>query len=76
MTLEWTGEDPDNDALTYTVYIDTLDGLRDVNGTTTRLTYTQTIFEVTSNTVYYLGVKSSDGQNSSFTQVYAFRTAV
>jgi len=75
VTLQWTGEDPDNDALTYTVYIDTVDGLQDVNGTITDLTVTETTIQVTSNTVYYWRVKSSDGQNSSITQVYTFRTA-
>ena len=75
VTLKWSGEDPDNDALTYTVYIDTVDGLQDVNGTITDLTVTETTIQVTSNTVYYWRVKSSDGQNSSFTQVYTFRTA-
>jgi len=75
VTLKWSGEDPDNDALTYTVYIDTVDGLQDVNGTITDLTVTETTIQVTSNTVYYWKVKSSDGQNSSFTQVYTFRTA-
>jgi hypothetical protein len=73
VTLQWTGEDPDEDTLTYTVYIDTVDGLQDANGTITDLTVTETTYQVTSNTVYYWRVKSSDGQNSSFTQVYTFR---
>ncbi len=29
ITLKWSGEDPDEDTLTYTVYIDTVDGLQD-----------------------------------------------
>lgn len=73
VTLQWTGEDPDEDELTYTVYIDTIDGLQDANGTITGLTEAETTYEVTSGTVYYWRVKSSDGQNSSFTQVYTFR---
>ena len=75
VTLKWTGEDPDNDVLTYTVYIDTEDGLQDTNGTISGITETETTYEVTSGSVYYWRVKSSDGQNSSFTQVYTFRTA-
>jgi hypothetical protein len=73
VTLQWTGEDPDQDELTYTVYIDTVNGLQDANGTITDLTVTETTYQVKSNTVYYWRVKSSDGQNSSFTQVYTFR---
>jgi len=32
VTLKWSGEDPDENTLTYTVYIDTVDGLQDANG--------------------------------------------
>ena len=73
VTLKWSGEDPDEDTLTYTVYIDTVDGLQDANGTITGLTETETTYEVTLGLVYYWRVKSSDGQSSSFTQVYTFR---
>ena len=73
VTLQWSGEDPDEDTLTYTVYIDTVDGLQDANGTITGLTETETTYEVTSGSVYYWRVKSSDGQSSSFTQVFSFR---
>ena len=73
VTLQWSGEDPDEDTLTYTVYIDTVDGLQDANGTITGLTETETTYEVTLGLVYYWRVKSSDGQSSSFTQVYTFR---
>ena len=73
ITLKWSGEDPDEDTLTYTVYIDTVDGLQDTNGTITGLTETETTYEVTSGSVYYWRVKSSDGQSSSFTQVFSFR---
>lgn len=73
VTLKWSGEDPDEDILTYTVYIDTVDGLQDANGTITGLTETETTYEVTSGSVYYWRVKSSDGQSSSFTQVFSFR---
>ena len=73
VTLQWSGEDPDEDTLTYTVYIDTVDGLQDTNGTITGLTETETTYEVTSGSVYYWRVKSSDGQSSSFTQVFSFR---
>ena len=73
VTLKWSGEDPDEDTLTYTVYIDTVDGLQDANGTITDLTEKETTYEVTSGSVYYWRVKSSDGQSSSFTQVFSFR---
>ncbi|MCW1953612.1 MAG: hypothetical protein KIH80_005535 [Flavobacteriia bacterium] len=73
VTLQWNGEDPDGDELTYTVYIDTTDGFQDPEGTIKNLTVTETSFSVTSNTVYYWRVKSSDGTNSAFTQVYSFR---
>ena len=73
VTLQWSGEDPDEDTLTYTVYIDTVDGFQDANGTITGLNETETTYEVTSGTVYYWRIKSSDGNNSSFTQVLSFR---
>ena len=73
ITLQWTGEDPDQDVLTYTVYIDKVNGLQDTNGTITNLTKTEGNYQVTSNTVYYWRIKSSDGSSSSFTQVYSFR---
>jgi hypothetical protein len=73
ITLQWTGEDPDQDALTYIVYIDKVNGLQDTNGTITDLTATEVNYQVTTGTVYYWRVKSSDGSSSSFTQVYSFR---
>jgi uncharacterized repeat protein (TIGR02543 family) len=73
ITLQWTGEDPDQDTLVYTIYIDAIDGLQDTNGTIPNLTATEVNYQVTTGTVYYWRVKSSDGSSSSFTQVYSFR---
>lgn len=73
ISLQWYGEDPDGDALTYTIYIDTTDGFQDPEGTLKDLTNTEATYQVTSNTVYYWRIKSSDGSNSSFTQVYSFK---
>ena len=73
ITLKWTGEDPDGDPLTYTVFIDTTDGFQDPEGSIKDLANTEATYQVNNNTVYYWRVKSSDGTNSSFTQVYSFK---
>ena len=72
ISLSWSGEDPDGDALTYTVYMDQVDGLQEPVASS----ITETSLEVSAekDTVYYWRVKSSDGENSAFSQIYAFRT--
>ena len=72
ITLSWEAQDPDGDALVYSVYLDTVNGTQEEVATD----IDTLSFEVSveKDQVYYWRVKSSDGQNSSFSQVYGFRT--
>ena len=72
ISLNWSGEDPDGDALTYTVYMDQTDGLQEPIAT--NVSETSLEVDADKDSVYYWRVKSSDGENSAFSQIYAFRT--
>ena len=72
ITLTWEGQDPDADALKYSVFLDTVDGQQaavanDISVLTLEVS-------VAKETVYYWRVKSSDSNSSSFSQIYAFKT--
>lgn len=72
ITLTWEGQDPDADALKYSVFLDTVDGQQaavanDISVLTLEVS-------VAKDTVYYWRVKSSDSNSSSFSQIYAFKT--
>jgi len=73
VTIEWSGSDADNDSLTYTLEMDTIDGIQgtviaeDISASSMELS-------VEADTVYYWRVISSDGQNTSTSIVYTFRT--
>ena len=76
LTLSWTGSDPDaGSTLSYQVFVDT--SLAKVNSLESKpiaSTTNSTIIPVLSNTVYYWRIKTSDGQNSSYTISYSFKT--
>ena len=69
------GSDPDiNDVLTYTVYIDSIDGIQDqTNSDYIDIPDSTADVNVESGMTYYWRIKTSDGVSSSFTQVYSFR---
>ena len=69
--LSWEGNDPDEgDSLTYTIYLDEVDGLQDPIEEDS--SETELEVSVESGTTYYWRVKTSDGKSSSFTLVYSF----
>ena len=72
ITLAWSGSDADGDALSYTIEMDTTDGLQ---GTIVaeNTTETQATVNVETNTIYYWRIITSDGVNSSTSIVYSFR---
>jgi len=71
ITLSWEGNDPDEgDSLTYTIYLDEVDGLQDPIEKDS--SETELEVSVESGTTYYWRVKTSDGKSSSFTLVYSF----
>jgi hypothetical protein len=74
ITISWTGSDPDDDALTYTLYVDTVDGLQDPAAELQDLSAASAEVAVESATVYYWRVVTSDGVNTSSSLVYSFRT--
>jgi hypothetical protein len=74
ITISWTGSDPDDDALTYTLYVDTVDGLQDPAAELQDLSAASAEVAVESATVYYWRVVTSDGVNTSSSLIYSFRT--
>lgn len=70
--LSWEGNDPDDDVLTYTVYLDTIDGNQAPRDDMQNLSETFIEIEVENETTYYWRVKTSDGNNSSLSYVYKF----
>jgi hypothetical protein len=73
ITLAWSGSDADGDALSYTIEMDTTDGLQ---GTVVaeNTTETQATVNVDTGTIYYWRIITSDGVNSATSIVYSFRT--
>ena len=73
VTLSWTGADPENDALVYTVFIDKVDGKQDPPAAQKNITAKTIDVSVEVGQVYYWRIKTSDAQNSSYTVVYQFK---
>lgn len=74
VTIQWDSSDVDQDSLTYTLYADTQDGLQDtviIGGAAEK----SKIMDVELDKVYYWRVKTSDGNNTSTSIVYTFRTS-
>jgi len=74
VTLVWSGSDADQDSLSYTIELDTTDGLQ---GTKVIENTTDTSVEVSvaADTIYYWRIITSDGVNTSTSIVYSFRTS-
>ncbi|MEY4383753.1 MAG: hypothetical protein RI995_1295 [Bacteroidota bacterium] len=74
-TFSWTGQDPDSNTLSYEVYLDT-----DINKVSKhevapiKSSTNTTSIPLKSGQIYYWQVKTFDGNLSSFTQVFSFRT--
>jgi hypothetical protein len=74
VTLTWDTSDVDGDTLTYTLFMDTIDGKQTALDANKNLTVKTKEVTVTSNTVYYWRIIASDGVNSSTSVVYTFKT--
>jgi hypothetical protein len=74
VTLAWTGSDPENDKITYTVSLDAVDGKQTPAAALTDITASTVDVSVEAGKVYYWRIKSSDGSNASTTVVYQFKT--
>lgn len=74
VTLAWTGSDPENDKITYTVSVDAVDGKQTPAAALTDITASTVDVSVEAGKVYYWRIRSSDGSNASTTVVYQFKT--
>lgn len=73
--IQWEGIDADNDDLTYTLFIDSIDGLQPVAEGNKNLTAPNKEVSLASKTVYYWSVYSEDTfGNNSLSQTFSFRT--
>jgi hypothetical protein len=74
-TFTWDGSDPDSgDTLSYTVYVDTVDGKQTPTSALSNLSSETVDVELEAATTYYWRVKTSDGTNASYSIVYSFKT--
>jgi hypothetical protein len=60
--------------LTYTLFIDTVDGKKTVLDPNKNLTVKTKEVSVVANTIYYWRIITSDGVNTSTSVVYTFKT--
>ncbi|MGA8855067.1 MAG: hypothetical protein WB492_12905 [Christiangramia sp.] len=76
VTIEWeNSQDPDGDAVTYTLFADSVDGLQEPPADWKNLTETSVEISVDANTVYYWRVITSDGNSSSTSSIFTFKTS-
>ncbi len=73
VAVAWSGSDADDDSLTYTLEMDTIDGIQEVV-IAEDISVSSVEVSVVADTVYYWRVITSDGQNTSTSIVYTFRT--
>jgi len=74
VSFKWAGADPDGDSLKYTLYVDKIDGKQNPYSDNTDLINQTKNVELDEKTIYYWRIKTSDGENSSYSSVYSFRT--
>ncbi len=71
--LSWNGTHPEGLALTFDVYIDTIDGLQEPESSFKNLSESSIDVDVSSGTSYYWRIKATDtNNNSSYSIVYSF----
>lgn len=75
VTFKWEGSDPDvDDTLTYTLYLDKVDGKQTPPSGQTNLSIQTYSVVLEGGATYYCRIKTSDGTNSSFSTIYSFKT--
>jgi len=74
-TFTWDGSDPDSgDTLSYTVYVDKVDGKQTPTSALSDLSSESVDVELEASSTYYWRVKTSDGTNASYSIIYSFKT--
>ena len=74
VTFSWQTTDLDGDTLTYTLYVDTVDGKQTPTAAQQNLTQTSLTLDLEPGKVYYYRVEASDGKNTSSSITRSFRT--
>ena len=73
LNLNWEGVDPENDTLTYTLFLDIIDGMQPPLEQYENLGSTNLFVSLQKNTVYYWRIFSEDSVgNNSISQVQSF----
>ncbi|MBT8295923.1 MAG: hypothetical protein KJO51_05860 [Gramella sp.] len=76
VTLEWEiSQDPDGDAVTYTLYADKVDGLQAPPAEWQNISESNKEINVEPNTVYYWRIVTSDGNNTATSSIFSFKTS-
>lgn len=73
-TFTWEASDLDGDPLTYTLYVDTVDGKQTPPASQQNLSAPSATVTLEPAKVYYYSVVASDGKNSSSSVTRSFRT--
>ena len=72
--LSWEGSHPENSSLTYSLFIDTTDGLQDPTPSNQNLSVKSKSVQVSSGNSYYWRVKATDSNdNSSYSAIHSFK---
>ena len=72
--MQWSGSDPDGDNLTYTLYVDKIDGKQTTPQDFNNISDTSIQVQLDPNNIYYWRVNSHDSNgNSTYSQVRSFR---
>lgn len=75
VTLEWEeSSDPDGDNITYTVFIDKIDGKQPPLDDWKNLTNTTITVPVDAGSIYFWHVETTDGNNTALSTTYTFKT--
>ncbi|MCB0473368.1 MAG: right-handed parallel beta-helix repeat-containing protein, partial [Flavobacteriaceae bacterium] len=76
ITLEWDSKlvDTDGDALSFTLFADTVDGNQTPPAEWQGLNETSIEISVDPNTIYYWHIETSDGTNTAISNTYTFKT--
>ena len=75
VNFSWEGSDPDvGDTLIYTLFVDAVDGEQTPSIDQSNLSSNTIKVKLASDTIYYWRIETSDGKDSSYSLVSAFRT--